>query len=231
MSAAHHCRLVKFIYPCLSAIGFGIASPGHAALEVYSDRSAWEAAAGSSGDKSEDFNSFASDLLYTGAGVQAGFLHLSVVDGVGDDSYRIDALPAQFATIPSVDSSTFATGISHQVIGSTRLSFDPVRALGFDYAAATYSTVDGILTTSRGDSVDLERFSAGPPRFVGLLYNGGETFESLTWFRVSPTPTDAFGTGIDNVVAMNPIPEPQISSLLLVGLGAIGYGVRRRMQA
>ena len=195
-------------------LSLGASSPASAALQIFTDRSAWHAAAVGTTELSQDFNSYTTDVFYGAVPVTAGFLTLSVVNGRSDASWLIDAVPAEFGTIPDVNGSTFATTLvnSPAGFGGTQLAFAPVRALGFDYAGASYSLSDGILTTSLGDSITVAKSGNDNRAFVGVIYTAGETFTSLTWS------SGAFAAGIDNVSAFQPVPEPTTALMLCLGI-------------
>jgi hypothetical protein len=189
----------------------------NASLLVFTDRTTWLAAAAGTAQLSEDFNSFTSDVLYGSLPAAAGFLTLSVVNGNSDNSWRIDAIPATFSTIPSVNGTTFATVLAAKGYGGTRLSFNSIRAFGFDYAGASYSTSPGLLTTSRGDAISIGVTSIGTKSFLGVIFTAGETFTSLTL-----SSTGAFAAGIDNVSAFAPAPVPELPTALLLAAGIAG---------
>lgn len=157
----------------LSALG--ASSLAGAAFQTFTDRNAWQAAAAGTTQLTQDFNAYSSDVTYGPAPVTAGFLTLSVVNGKSDDSWVIDAIPANFGPIPSVNGSTFATTLSLNLggFGSTQLGFAPVKALGFDYAGANYSGSDVTLTTSLGDSVTVAKSGNNNRAFVGVIYTAG----------------------------------------------------------
>jgi hypothetical protein len=226
---------ITIVFGGLIASLLSLSSNSDAALVVYTDRSAWQAAAGGIGDKFEDLNGIDVDAVYApsaGAPTQVGFLGFSVVDGSGDETYRIDAPAAQFVSLPTVNGTTFAAAISHPK-GNSQLTFSPVRGFGFDYGAEDYSTTNGVLTTSNGDFVAVEMFNSGNPRFIGLLYTAGESFTSLTWLRDSPNTINNYGVGIDNIEAMSssPVPEPPMVHLLLGGLGIVSLVLARSRRA
>jgi hypothetical protein len=208
-----------------------VASPGSAGPVVFTNRTLWQAAAGGTGNLFENFESFLGDTTYSAVPVTAGFLTLSVVNGSSDTSWRIDVIPAAFPTIPDVNGSTFAITLGQGVqtgFGSTSLTFAPVFAVGFDYAGADYSTADGTLTTSRGDSVVLAKSPNSVRSFIGLLYTGGETFSSLTW-----SSTGSFAAGIDNVEGIGEpgtagVPDGGNTLLLMGGAMSLLEILRRR---
>lgn len=219
-------------HACAIMLGAVIATPAHSALTVFTDRAAWQSAAGGVGNLFENFDSYMDDVLYGPAPVVAGFLTLSVVDGVQDGSWRIDAPPTQFGTIPGVNTSTFITtlGVGAGGFGDTLLSFAPVRGLGFDYSGASYSTVAGILSTNLGDSITVAISGNADKSFIGLLYTGGETFTSLKWNEDSTLSVSfpAFGAGIDNVEAFSPVPLPGAYWMLSSALLGLAAAARRR---
>lgn len=207
----------------------GATSLASAAFQIFTDRSAWGAAAAGTTELTQDFNSYTTDVEYGPAPVTAGFLTLSVVNGSYDGSWLIDAIPARFESIPDVNGSTFATTLADPLVGfgGTQLDFAPVRALGFDYAGASYSGGDGILTTSRGDSITIAKSDNDNRAFVGVIYTAGETFTSLTWS--SPA---WFGAGIDNVSVFLPVPEPTTASMFCIGIaGLVAARMKKRPSA
>lgn len=214
---------------CIVVSTFCAALSANASLLVFTDRIAWQAAAGGSGDLFQDFNSYTSDVIYSSSNpVTAGFLTLSVTSAVSDASWRIDAMPAEFASIPDVNGSTFATTLGTPQGWNTLLSFTSATVFGFDYAGASYSTANGTLTTSRGDSVTLATSGNSARSFIGLLYNEGETFSSLTW-----SSSGQFAAGMDNVEAFSSqshqVPVPATMLLLGSGIaGLAGIGLRRK---
>jgi len=221
--------MIRNLTCCIVAAALlGMPAFGNAALLVFTDRTLWRAASGGGvGNLQQDFDSYTADVEYGASPVTAGFLTLSVVGGPFDSSWLIDAIPATFSTVPDVNGTTFATTlIQKPAYGGTQLSFAPVFAFGFDYAGATYSTVDLTLTTNLGDSVTIARMPDGNA-FFGLVYSGGETFSSLTWSLPGP---GEFAAGIDNVEAYSeaaaPVPEP--ASALLTSAGLIAMWARRR---
>lgn len=216
-------------HACTALLCATIASPAHSALAVFTDRAAWQTAAGGIGDQFENFNSNFDDVLYGPAPVTAGFLTLSVVDGQADSSWRIDALPVAFSTIPDVNGTTFVItiGAGFSGFGDTFMSFAPLRALGFDYSGASYSTVDGVLSTSLGDSVGIATSTNTEKSFIGILYTAGETFTSIKWNEgVAPVTLRAFGAGIDNVEAFSAVPLP--ASCWMLGSALVGLAAARR---
>ena len=90
-----------------STVLFLSISSANAALLAFADRSLRQAAVGgSSGDLSDNFNSITQDIEYGPAPVTQGFQTSEVVNGVFDESWRIDALPDRFTSIPNVDGTT-----------------------------------------------------------------------------------------------------------------------------
>ena len=224
----------------VGAIHLTFASSANAALVTFTNRVAWQAAAGGGvGDLFENFNSFGpEDSFYgTGAPISAGFLSFEVVNGRSDPSWRIDVPPpAAIALLSDVNGSPFATtfGIRSGGFGDTRISFAPIQAIGFDYSGADYSQVDGILATSLGGTVTIAKSGNANKAFIGFLYTKGETFSSLEWDAgpAGPGVDPAFGAGIDNVAAFTTVsavvPLPAAVCLLGSALGGLGF-MRRRL--
>jgi len=208
------------------------ASAANAALATFTDRAAWQAAAGGAGDLFENFDSFLVDTFYgTGMPVTAGFVTFEVVAGTSDHSWLIDALPVPVGpSIADVNGTPYAVtlGIEASSFGDTLVTFGPVRAFGFDYAGASYSTVDGILSTSLGDSFVIPELDHGEVAFIGLLYTAGETFTSLKW-DAGPLKTvyRDFAMGVDNVEAFSPVPVP--AAVWLFGSAVVGLLFGRRL--
>jgi hypothetical protein len=196
-------------------------------IAVYTDRAAWEAAAGGPG-AIEDFDSFAVDTLYgLNSPLSAGFLTLDVVGTQSDDSWRIDVPPERFPSfIPTVNGTPFATTLYNSFYGGTRLSFAPTTAIGFDYKGGSYSNGDGrgTLTTSLGDHVTLDA-SIAASGFIGLIYVDASTFTSLTW----ASSNSQFAAGIDNVETFGPSSVPDAGSALgMLSLGLVGIAIGSR---
>lgn len=215
----------------MSGIMMVVAWPASAALTVFSDRAAWRAAAGGgTGDLFEDFNAFALDTVYDSSGTQAGFVTLSVVEGESDGFWRIDVPPANLPSVPGIDGTPYAVafGIDDGTFGDTRMSFAPVRALGFDFSASGFSTVDGILYTNLGDSTAISRLPLGTTAFVGFLYDAGTAITSIKWEAgpFSGNIFSGFGMGVDNVEAFSVVPLPTTTWLLGSALGVLAW--RRR---
>lgn len=202
----------------------------NAALVSFTDRAAWLAAAGGSSDYFEDFDSVTEDIpYYESSPVSVGFTTWTV-DGFADGSWRIDAPTARFGSIPSVNGSAFVTTLAfsdNSFYGDAEMSFNPVRAIGFDYAGAPYSSNVGsdiVLTTSLGDSVSVEAMYSGT-FFIGLLYTEGESFTSLRW----DANEGRVAMGVDNVEAFAPSEVPVPATLWLFGSGIMGLmGIYRK---
>ena len=215
----------KILKYCVASSIFFTGLSVNASPLIFTDKAAWQAAAGGGiGDLFEDFNSFSSDAFYGDTPVNAGFLTLSVVNGASDASWLVDAGVNNFSSIPGVNGTTFATTLVAVGYGGTRLSFAPVAAFGFEYAGSTYSATNGTLMTSLGDAVVLAPTSLGTQSFVGILYTAGETMSSLTW---AP---GRFAAGIDNVEAFSSVAStvPEPTTLLLSVLGVAGVALRKK---
>ena len=212
-----------------------IAGQAHSALLTFTDRTAWQTAAGGVGDLFEDFNSFTQDTFYGAqhGAVVAGFLTLDLAGtGDNDTSWRIEAPPLAAPSVPDVDGTSYATTFGYEgshTQADTFMSFRNVGAIGFDYKDGSYGDADGILTTSLGDSVLLTNVDSADIFFLGFLYTEGEVFNSILW---APDGGIGYGIGIDNVEAfssvnLNPVPVP--AAVWLFGTALIGFiGMSRR---
>ncbi|NNE62707.1 MAG: hypothetical protein HKN34_01365 [Gammaproteobacteria bacterium] len=230
--------MTKRLSLLLCTLFFSVSS--HAALQVFTDRATWQAAAGGGpGDLFEDFNSFTEDTFYGSQfpAVTAGFLTLDLVDtGPNDSSWLIDVAPDNFASLPNIDGTPYATTIGYQgghTQADTLMTFGNIRALGFDYKDMSYSVIDGNLTTSLGDSVLRPQNNSPDVFFLGLLYTEGEVFNSLAWEGIFDRGI-GFGFSMDNVeaysAALNPIPVPAAFWLFGTALvGFVGFSRRRKL--
>jgi hypothetical protein len=206
------------------------AGSSQAAFVTFDNEADWLAAIGGSADLAEGFDAVTTDTIYgTGNPVTEGFVTLEVVDGPSDNSWRIDAGTPQFGSIPTVNGTTFATVLGFGGSGSfgdTQLSFEAISAFAFEYSGATYSSDDGRVTTSLGDSVILSRQSSGT-YFLGVVYTGGETFTSITFD--TPNNGSGFGAGIDNLQALTtPAVVPVPAGIWLLLSACMALGARRR---
>ena len=192
-----------------------------AGLLKFNDRETWRlGAGGGTGDLFQNFDGFAVDVPYNvPGGVDAGFLNLSISGG-GDSSWRIDAPPDAFGSIPNVNGTAFATTLSAGLTGArTVLTFDPIGGLGFDFGRGENGN-RGILTlvTSGGQTVSFDNTNGGG--FIGLLLEGSDTFTSLTF-----TSTTSVFAGIDDVEAFtNPSIVPLPPALPLLGAALLWLG-------
>lgn len=218
------------VFPLLVAASL----PVQSALVAFTDRAVWRSAAGGTGDLFEDFNSHIEDEFYDPGPLAVGFLMFSVVDGVSDSSWRVDALPSFASSVPDVNGTTYVTALAQEnsgfAFGNAFMSFAPMRALGFDYSGADYSTTDGVLTTSTGDVVVITEINGGETAFIGFLYTAGETFTSIEWEAGALKPGQGFrdfAMGIDNVEGFSPVPIPAAIWLLGPALGCLSTRHRR----
>lgn len=208
-----------------------------AALIIYNDRMAWQAAAGGAPDLNEDLNSVTTDTQYNQTPQTVGFVTFSI-DATADNSWLIDADPAFFGTIPTVDGTTFATFLEVQYygFGQNVISFPSISAFGFDYSGAGYSGQNnGDFITSLGDMFTINALPAGDVGFIGLLYNEGESFTSIGGVG-NGSFDSVFAMGIDNFQAylpsVNPPPstsvsEPYMGLFMLMAVGMVVYRQNR----
>ena len=204
----------------LFSLAFLIAGQAHSALLIFTDRTAWQTAAGGGvGDLFEDFNSFTQDTFYGAqhGAVGAGFLTLDLADtGDNDTSWRIEVPPLTAASVPDVDGTSYATTFGYEgshTQADTLMSFSNVGAIGFDYKDGSYGDANGLLTTSLGDSVSLTNVNSTDTFFLGFVYTEGEVFNSLLW-GLAPGGGIGYGIGIDNVEAYSSVNLKSVSVLL-----------------
>jgi len=196
-------------------------SSADAAFVVFDDRNEWrQAAGGGSGDLVESFDAFGGDETYSQSSpVPAGFLTLSTTAlpvPAAAAAWRVDTGPPEFAEIPSVNGTAYATTLAFGDDIATVLSCSAVVGLAFDFGAATLRPGLIRLTTSLGDITTFVNTPAAGG-FVGVLYDTGETFTSLTWSGPGGAIVHA---GIDEVEAYTTlVPVPPALWLLASALG------------
>lgn len=184
----------KFLVLFIGLAMMGVAGSANSALLTYTDRALWQAAAGGgTGDKYEDLNSVTVDDPYHIDPITVGFLTFST-DLAFDNSWRIDAPPDRFTSIPNVNGSTFATTLSTPS-SNTILSFSSVGAIGFDFGSSSRPGMQ-FITTSLGDTTFYTNTTT-TGGFFGILYDAGEKFSSLTWSAT----VSKVSSGIDNIEA------------------------------
>lgn len=219
---------------------FAFAPAAHAATTSYSDRSAWQTAAGGgTGDIVDNLNSGSRDRgLYEfdsgfsvpnrnsttdidGSGYARTFLQGSSISYVYDpitDSYNTVYGPANVATI-TFDNPTTALGfdVSAWCNGNIcRTNSPSTNSLGVTIDVL----IDGITSTSYTLPTGSNTVSA----FVGFVSD-----TAFTTFSISTSAVTGWH-GIDNVEAFsapNTVPLPAGFPLMLAGLGAF-YFLRRR---
>lgn len=209
----------------------------NAALMTFDSRESWLSALGAKPDISENFNSITADEIYLGGPSKIGFLTFEAT-GNATNKWRIDAPNNAFTEFAPVDNSAFAI-VAAMDDGngpaSSSISFDPLRAIGFDYSRANLPRPsDGLLTTSLGDQIKMSSNPATRVNFLGLVYDKGESFTSLSLSALGN-----FGFGMDNVEvfeavvsadngipAPNPVPLP--AAFWLFGSALLGLFGRNR---
>ena len=217
--------------PLLIVAGATLAAQAaDAAVVTFTNRAAWEAAAGGLPSINETFNSFVND---TGVPVDVGPFTISSTE------------PETFIDAPPVDTNTNVNGTSFvftrlDVIGGDELvtfTFDsPVFSWGADLrpfpgdAGETFN-----VALSNGATTTLTLPATSTAAFRGFISD--TSFTSVTFSTTAALSLDGFTDfGADNVSAhtslVAAVPEP--TSLTMFGLGAMGCAaaaLRRRQRA
>ena len=197
--------------------------PAAAATTVFTDRTAFNAAAGAV--TTENFNSYVSEVDFRTAPFDFGPFSIA---GFGDQGGRnfIDVPPAQFGQFTG-DGTTNLNLFTRLADGSGfEISFDaPVFAFGGDFS----SMQDGLLRTriiAAGDVLTPSIAGSFDTRFFG--FTSDTAFSSI---RFEGT-YDGDGFSGDNFsFSRRPggaVPEPATWAFMILGFGAVGASMRRR---
>ena len=180
----------------------------HAALVFFSDRAAFEAAAGGG----LSFEGFETPWTSAPSVAFSGFT-LSETSGNPNSIISVGSFPS--VGMPT-QGSRWA---GYQDNGSSVATFafaSPINALGVDYGVAASVTVD-----VGGDIITSFSVTAGVPVFFGVIDTSG-TFTTISFAAGGGKP-DA---GFDALSFGTKVPEP--GTLALLGLGLAGLAASRR---
>ncbi len=217
----------------LTAASVVVAAPANAATMIFTDREAFEQAAGNT--TSEDFNGFATEEEFRTQTVNANGFSLSTT---GTQSAFlaprnfIDIPPALFTTLNG-DGTTFAdVFINDSFFGdlTVQFTFDaPISAFGADFTDLQTESAGTTILSFNGETVTPGVADAGVTRFFG--FTSMQPFTTLTFSRVGPGfGGGSEGFGVDNVAfgdgVTAAVPEPATWLMMILGFGFVGGSMR-----
>ena len=213
----------KLIFASAAVAAASMAVPANAATMIFTDRTAFNTAAGAT--TLVDFNSFTTEVNFRTTPLDVGPFSIAG-SGPGQGSRnRIDIPPAQF---PSFDID--GTNLVNMFVGSqssVEITFDaPVFAFGADFSRLN----DGAVRTQISGAGE----SFVPPVDGGIRFFGftSDTAFSNVRFENATGTTNSDGFSLDNVsfasAAVGAVPEPTTWAMMIIGFGAIGGAMRRR---
>lgn len=201
-----------------AAAGAALTAPAFAAT-LYTDLSAWQAAAGN----------YLEDTDYGTPSTVPGYPPSAVLTLDGGPTLDFSQ-SSVWPVILQVGSqwSTWSGGYTGQVLftnGAAALitNTTPTGGLGFFIESAEFAVVDFTLSLSDGSSISTSYDGNGGAGFIGFL--GGD----ITSFTVSSSTSNNFAIG-DFYIATAPAPTPEPISwvTMLAGFGLTGAAMRRR---
>lgn len=188
----------------------------NAAVVIFTDRMAWEAAAGSFSE--ENFNSYTNGVSYEFSPIDVGDFTVSVSGSTYGSSWHFIGPAFNANDVNGTGQLNIATGD----LGGTNLAFDKL-ITGF---GANWSGVSNDRTTSiiiGNEVIDLPNINGG---FFGFISD--VAFTSVDFVLTSGA---ADGFAIDNVV-YSPVPLPAAAWLFGSGLlGLVGMSRRKKSMA
>ena len=195
----------RFLMAAAAALTFATIAGSANAATIYTDRAAWSAAAGGVQTTDTFEENGSGGYTYYGSSYTGANFSISVTGGNG--MYTVD---------PDFNSSyVWGSGdVLDLEFGSASISVDPsITAFGFDFGnpSAFYAstvTVDGVAY-----SVNPQQFD-----FWGVVGATGQ---------VTITPNGGLGI-VDNLTTAAAVPEPATWALMMLGIGGLGFALRRR---
>jgi hypothetical protein len=209
----------KAIVLCAVAALTGSAS---AALTIYTDRAAWEAAVGG-GIFTEDFNSLAPQIIGDGSTLDTGLLQITRDGSPNGGDGLLEIEPG--ANFGNIDGTTFISGETgaapHERV-DIEFNGQAIFAFGADWFSPFSG--DGIALEVGGELILLDSISGFDTGFVGFVSDS----DTFTQISIVGNPADITFQELwsaDNFSYA--IPGPAAFALLGVG-GLLSGGRRRR---
>jgi hypothetical protein len=209
----------------LAALLAGASTGANAALTVYTDRAAFQAAL-TGGFATENFNTVVGETSFQAAPLVLGALTLQ---GAGANQLNrnfIDQPPALFPQF-NVDGTAFAHLLVNTAGGGSNVTLgfaSSVFGFGADFAGLQDDQIRTELTVG-GEVVTPSVTVGDTGRFLGFLSD--TAFSTVNFRHVGNSIGDGFG--MDNVVfgGVAALPEPQGLALVLTALACLGWATRR----
>lgn len=216
----------------LLVVGWWQSSAAHAGSLFYTDRAAWQTAAGTPSFK-EDFSSFAVDTPFRTGPVMVNGMTFQQ-EGF-DENFRnqVDVVPLEFTPNSGSASGSLYTNSADGAAPGTqvRVTFTQVNmAFGLESWDATGGEGVALEIYNGTTLIGSQALAGGNGAFLGYVLTAGDMATSLRFRSITLNPgTGGEGFYIDNLEGVSGVPEPTSLTLLAVGtLGMIGYRYRRR---
>jgi len=205
--------------------------PTQAALIVFDDRGAWQAAAGNV-DGAEDFEGFPVNTSFDGGLVQlADGMSIGTLGEANIGSYNsIQIPPTSYEGDVNGSSNAYVLGGQFDPDSSVTpfIRFaDPVSAFGADFRNLNDGLMRTVIDVFDGadiiDTIFPVVMESNNLRFIGAVANAGEEISELRFRWLAP---DGFGIDDIEISRISEVPSP--ATLALFGLGLAGLGWSRR---
>jgi len=221
---------IKRISAALAAAGFGafLAGSAQAGVVWFTDRSAWEAAAGAL-TFSENFSGFRTDQSFQTSAVALNGMSIQQ-EGPGDFRNSVDVTPLGFT---DNNGTAHASMFTDAGATSVRIAFDSINAA---FGGESWSAASGerarMQIFSGATLLGSNDLANADGAFLGYVLTGGDTATSVLFTSINNTPgSGGEGFGYDNLAGRAAggaaVPLPGSAALLALGLGAM-VSVRRR---